>query len=411
MSNYKKILKQLLEKSLFKEKLTILENVQSLNKALSYPTSKYFTIHVAGTNGKGSVSIKIAKALEYCGYRVGLYTSPHINSPCERICINSELISEKEMVCEAKKLFQICQTLGLNLTFFAFMTFLAFAFFREKRVDIAVIETGLGGRLDTTNILYPILTVITSISKEHVQLLGQNLEKIAFEKAGILKPRVPVILGPRAHFQSIYNHARALRCPIHYISKVFHFFDEENSEIAKNALEQLKTDFILTQKAIDQALVLRPSCRFEICGNVIFDVAHNPEAIFYLLQALHYFFPKRRVRFVVGFSKDKDYSSCLELIAPVAIHIHLVQGCSSLVSANKLSFALKEATSFKKAASFYTCHKSIEEGVKAAFNFAFQANELTVICGSFYIMQEAKKIPYPTKAFDLNMQGASIAFS
>lgn len=406
MSNYKKTFKQLLEIPLFKETPNSLENLQSLNKALSYPTSTYSTIHVAGSNGKGSVSLKIAKALEYSGYRVGLYTSPHIHSPRERICINSEFISEQEMASGAEKLFQVCQKLELSLSVFECMTFLAFAFFAEKHVDIAIIETGLGGRLDATNVLCPILTIITSISKEHTQFLGQNLEKIAFEKAGILKPRVPVILGPRARFQSIYNHAYALNCPVYYVSKVFHFFDEENSEIAKNALEQLKADFILTQKAIDQALILRPSCRFEVCGDVIFDVAHNPEAIFYLLQVLHYFFPKKHLRFVLGFSKNKDYESCLELIAPVATHMHLVQGNYRLVSASELSLVLKDAPS-----SFYTCHQSIEEGVKAAFNFAFQANELTIVCGSFYIMQEAKSVAYPTKAFDLNMQGAPIAFS
>ncbi len=324
MSNYNKILKQLLERSSPKEKVNTLENIQTLHNALSYPTSTYPTIHVAGTNGKGSVCMKIAKALEYSGYRVGLYTSPHIHSPRERISINSELISEEEIVFGAEKIFQSCKELELHLSFFEFMPFLAFDFFRKKRVDIAIIETGLGGRLDATNVLCPILSIITSISKEHIQFLGQSLEEIAFEKAGILKPGVPVILGPRARFQSIYNHAFALNCPVQHVSKVFHFFDEENTEIAKRALEQLKTDFTVSQKALDQALILRPSCRFEICGDVIFDVAHNPEAIFYLLQALHYFFPQKVLRFVVGFSKDKDYESCLELIAPVAIHIHLV---------------------------------------------------------------------------------------
>lgn len=406
MSNYNKILKQILEGILPKEKVNTFENIQTLNNALSYPTNTYPTIHVAGTNGKGSVCMKIAKALEYSGYRVGLYTSPHINSLRERISINSELISEEEMVFSAEKIFQICQTLELHLSFFEFMPFLAFDFFHEKRVDITIIETGLGGRLDATNVLCPILSIITSISKEHTQILGQSLEKIAFEKAGILKPEVPTILGPRARFQSIYNHAFALNCPVQYVSKVFHFFDEENTEIAKRALEQLKTDFTVNQKALDQALILRPSCRFEICGDVIFDVAHNPEAIFYLLQALHYFFPQKVLRFVVGFSKDKDYESCLELIAPVAIHIHLVQGNDRLVSVEELSCALKDAPS-----SFYTCHQSIEEGVKTAFSLASQENELTIVCGSFYLMQDAKNVTYPTKAFDLNMQGAPIAFS
>lgn len=406
MFNYKKLLKQLLEMTSPKEKVHTLENMQSLNKAFSYPTSTYPTIHIAGTNGKGSVSMKIAKALEYSGYRVGLYTSPHISSPRERICINSELISEEEVIFSAENIFQVCQKLELHLSFFEFMTFLAFEFFHKKNVDIAVIETGIGGRLDATNIVCPILSIITSITKEHMQILGESLEEIAFEKAGILKPGVPVILGPRARFQSIYNHAFALNCPVQYISKVFHFFDEENTEIAKRALEQLKTDFTINQKELDQALSLRPSCRFEICGNVVFDAAHNPEAIFYLLQALHYFFPQKALRFVVGFSKDKDYESCLELIAPVAIHIHLVQGKDRLVSVEELSCALKDAPS-----SFYTCHQSIEEGVKTAFGLASQEHELTIICGSFYLMQDAKNVTYPTKAFDLNMQGAPIAFS
>lgn len=406
MSKYKKILQRLLDMRLAKEKVQDLEDMKSLNHALSSPTSAYPTIHIAGTNGKGSVSMKIVKALEYSGYRVGLYTSPHISSLRERISINSELISEEEVAFGAERIFQICQKLELHLSFFEFMTFLAFEFFRKKRVDIAIIETGLGGRLDATNVLYPILSIITSISKEHMQILGESLEEIAFEKAGILKPRVPAILGPRARFQSIYNHAFALNCPVQYISKVFHFFDEENTEIAKRALEQLKPDFTVNQNALDQALLLRPSCRFEVCGDVVFDVAHNPEAIFYLLQALHYFFPQKVLRFVVGFSKDKDYESCLELIAPVAIHIHLVQGNDRLASAEELSCALRDAPS-----SFYTCHKSIEEGVKTAFSLASQENELTIICGSFYVMQDAKNMTYPTKAFDLNMQGAPIAFS
>jgi dihydrofolate synthase/folylpolyglutamate synthase len=316
------------------------------------------------------------------------------------------MISEEEMNRVSRKIFIACKNLGVHFSFFEFMTFVAFEFFHQKQVDVAVIETGLGGRLDATNILHPILTAITSISREHAQILGQNLEKIAFEKAGILKPRVPVVLGPRARFQSIYNHATALNCPIHYISKVFHFFDQENSEIAKRALEQIKSDFLLDPKAVDLALGLRPSCRFEKCGEVIFDAAHNPEAMFYLLQALHYFFPQKHLRFIVGFSKNKDFESCLELIVPVAKHIHLVQGCSRLTSIENLSVALKDLPS-----SFYTCHLSIEEGVKRAFSLASQKDELTVVCGSFYLMQEAKNAIYPTKAFDLNMQGAPIAFS
>lgn len=406
MSEYKKILEQLLYTTSSVKKICPLTNAQALDSALSHPTTAYPTIHIAGTNGKGSVSMKIAKALEYSGYRVGLYTSPHIHTLQERICINSEVIPEEEMNCGVKKILKTCEDLSLQISFFELMTFLAFDFFRQKQVDVAVVETGLGGRLDTTNIVHPILTIITSISKEHAQILGNNLEQIAFEKAGILKPKVPVLLGPRARLQSIYNHAVALSCPVYYTNKVFHFFDEENSELARRALEQLKANFAIDQKAIDIALSLRPSCRFEKCGEVIFDVAHNPEAMFYLLQALHYFFSHKPLRFIVGFAKHKDYESCLELIAPVATHVHLVQGDCRLASVEELSLALKDVPS-----SFYTCHLSIEEGVKTACNLASQKNELAIVCGSFYIMQEAKSVAYPAKALDLNIQEAPIAFS
>ena len=143
-----------------------LDNAYALDRALGFPSTFYSTVHIAGSNGKGSVTTKIAKALEFSGYRVGIYTSPHLFSFRERIAINSELISEEEVAEGLKQIFSIADSLNLNATFFELTTFLAFDYFRRKSVDIVVVETGLGGRCDATNVIRPELAVITSISRE-----------------------------------------------------------------------------------------------------------------------------------------------------------------------------------------------------------------------------------------------------
>lgn len=363
-----------------------LDNARALDQALCFPTSFYPTVHVAGSNGKGSVTTKIAKALELSGYRVGLYTSPHLFSFRERIAINGEPISEEAVIQGMEHIFSLDEKLKLNATFFELTTFLAFDYFRKSLVDIAIIETGLGGRLDATNVIHPLLTIITSISREHAHVLGDNIEQIAGEKAGILKENIPLILGPKARTQSIYNRAKELNCSVFASKKISYFFDEENSAVARLALEHLAFDFSIAPDALEQGLAFRPACRFERIGDAIFDVAHNPEAIFYLLQALHTFYPDSKFRFVVGFSKDKQYDLCLDLIADVATHIHLVQATSSRAATpEELKSALKNEDLVLSTPYF-----SIEEGVKEAYAEALAKGEVLVICGSFYIMSEAK---------------------
>ena len=215
---------------------------------------------------------------------------------------------------------------SIQASFFELTTALAFKYFRRRSVDIAVIETGLGGRLDATNIIHPISTLITSISREHAHILGDDLESIAAEKAGIIKEGVPVILGPKARFQAIYAQAKTKKAPLFLSKKISQFFDEENSAVAELALNHLP--FSVSPESIAKGVAVRPPCRFEKMQDVIFDVAHNPDAIFHLLQALHTFFPKRHVRFLVGFSADKDYEFCLRLLSDVATHVHLVQALS-----------------------------------------------------------------------------------
>ena len=170
-----------------------LDTMLALDKHFGHPHQYFKTIHVAGTNGKGSVSHMLAAILQVCGYRVGLYTSPHLVDFSERIRVCGHPISEDYVTSfvEAEKPFFD----SVNATFFEITTAMAFQYFRDQDVDIAVVEVGLGGRLDSTNIITPIVSVITNISLDHTHLLGTSVEQIAMEKAGIMKPGVPVIIG------------------------------------------------------------------------------------------------------------------------------------------------------------------------------------------------------------------------
>jgi dihydrofolate synthase/folylpolyglutamate synthase len=172
---------------------TDLDNTLKLCALLGNPQNSFKSVHVAGTNGKGSVAHLLASILREKGLKVGLYTSPHLKDFRERIRVNGMMIPKRyvsSFVHNHKDSFE-----QLQLSFFEMTVGLAFQYFKEEKVDIAIVEVGLGGRLDSTNIIHPLLSVITNISFDHMQLLGDTLEKIAREKAGIIKPGVPVVIG------------------------------------------------------------------------------------------------------------------------------------------------------------------------------------------------------------------------
>ena len=189
-----------------------LGNIKELLDFLGNPQNSFKTVHVAGTNGKGTVSHTLASIFQECGYKTGLYTSPHLLDFRERIRINGQMIPEQnviDFIGDNKEKFE-----EMQLSFFEMATGMAFDYFAKEKVDIAIIEVGLGGRLDCTNIITPILSVITNISLDHTQLLGQSLEQIAIEKAGIIKNRVPVVIGEttpetRIVFESIAQEKKA----------------------------------------------------------------------------------------------------------------------------------------------------------------------------------------------------------
>lgn len=409
MNDYTQCIEHLFQRSSRVAMHRDLSYMQLLESGLEHPSESYRTIHVAGSNGKGSVSLKIASALSAEGYRVGLYTSPHLFTFRERIAINGECISEEDVVQEMREIFTLEKKCGIEASFFELTTALAFQYFRRRNVDIAVIETGLGGRLDATNILRcPMATVITSISLEHVDILGEDLEAIAAEKAGIIKEGIPVIVGPKAHFQVIYKRAKMMGAPLFLSKKISQFFDEENSAVAELALNHLP--FSVSPSSIAKGIAVRPACRFERMHDVIFDVAHNPDAIFHLLQALHTFFPKRHVRFLVGFSADKDYECALRLLSDVATHIHLVQAPTPRAAAlHALASAMEEINMVP-----YTVHETVALGVEQAQKSASEKGELLVITGSFYIMLDAKEalgVYPPRDSLDLNEKCSTSLFS
>lgn len=334
----------LLDASLeIKEMKLGLERMQAFDAALGYPSRAFPSVHVAGTNGKGSVSTKIAS--RFPRKKVGLYTSPHIHTYHERIQINKEMISEEE----ADRLLQhIVSILPEHPTYFELLTLLAFMYFAEKGVDLAVLEVGLGGRLDATNIVTPILSVITSIDLEHTQYLGSTLEAIAFEKGGIIKPGVPVVVGPRARY---YPGA------LEVIGEFAHY-EEENRAIAKEALR------VLGVENIDLSDV--PSCRFEQRGRVIFDVGHNPAAIRRTLERFFYTFPNKKVRAFVAFSSDKDIEGCLAHFRDYGVPYHYIK------VDHPRTFKPKYALSFEEA---FTC---------------VQSDEMVLVCGTFFMMSPAQ---------------------
>src|SRR6056297_253486 len=170
-----------------------LNTTVALDKAFNHPHRLYKTIHVAGTNGKGSVSHMLASVLQEAGYKTGLYTSHHLKDFRERIRVNGRMVPKgfvKEFVLRNRQLFT-----DLNPSFFEMTVAMAFQYFAEEKIDVAVVEVGMGGRLDSTNIINPELSVITNIGMDHTRFLGDNLKKIAGEKAGIIKPEIPVIIG------------------------------------------------------------------------------------------------------------------------------------------------------------------------------------------------------------------------
>lgn len=373
------------------------KKMHELCRLLGNPQEAVKAIHVAGTNGKGSVVTKIAAALQLEGYRVGLYTSPHISCFRERVRINGEKISEADVVLYLEKIFSF----GIPATFFEHATLLAFAYFAAQKVDVAVLEAGIGGRLDATNVCSPILTVITSIGLDHTEVLGDTIEKIALEKAGIVKPNVPLVIGPHVPREIVASKAVELNAPFYAVDERSQHYEEENRSVAKKALAVLGKNVPLRQESIDQGLEALPSCRFHLIEEaalkerfglsvpkaVILDVAHNIDGVKRLLERLKISVCKLPFSVVCGFSRDKDVRACLQKLMEEAQALFFVQAVSDrAMPVQELIEIAREIDAAKSCYAF----SEIEEGIEKACFYAADQGNVLVVCGTFYIMNECR---------------------
>jgi len=379
-NHYQALIERLYNVNLFDGVKLGLTNMLALNEELDFPTLKFKTIHIAGSNGKGSVSTKIAKVLELSGRKVGLFTSPHISCFRERIQINGEMISEADVVTHLSKLFEIKELKKIPCTFFELTTMVALIYFAASKIDIAVIETGLGGRLDATNIITPTLSIITSISKDHTDILGDTIEQITTEKAGIIKPKIPVIIGPKVPFEiveafAIKNKSLLTQVKGHYIH-----FDDENSAIAKKALISLN----IAAEFIENGLRFKPPCRMEIFEyqgkTLILDVAHNPDGLKQLFISIKEKYPEQNLRIIFGLSQNKDIEACLSVLKKISKSFHIV------AAKNGRAAPVQELRNRLPSKPDVLTHESVEEAIHKALTF----NDIIVICGTFFIMSEAR---------------------
>ena len=316
-----------------------LENIEQLAKITAHPERCFKSIHIAGTNGKGSTAHFLASYCQEAGLKTGLFTSPHLIDFRERIKINGKEILKKNVVAFFERYH--AQFEQIQPSFFEMTTILAFSYFAQEKVDIAIIETGLGGRLDATNIIDPLFSIITNISLEHQQLLGNTLAKIAFEKAGIIKPNKPVIVGETTPetlpvFQNIATERKATLILPDKLNDVEQKtnrqflvgnYQQKNLAIFYHAVELLKKEFNIekdyTQAAIENVVInTNFSGRWQIIQEkplIICDVAHNFAAFQYLVAQVKQM-KCDQLYFVIGFVNDKDIDPILEILPQKAIY-------------------------------------------------------------------------------------------
>lgn len=383
-----------------------LGNIRRLCHFFDNPQDELKFIHVAGTNGKGSVSSMLASILTESGEKTGLFTSPHIHDFRERIRINGEMISEEEVVSFCTHL--RASLLDFEPSFFEITCCMALVHFKRNHCSIAVIETGLGGRLDATNIITPILSIITNISLEHMQFLGNDLPSIAGEKAGIIKPHVPVVIGRSnalTHdvFQSKANdeHAEIIFCdalplPDSSSMPLLGTYQQENVRTVYAAVEVLNQHgFDISNSRIHEGLEnLKRNTgifgRMEVIQRnplIILDVSHNEEGIRSTLEYIHSE-NKGQLYLIYGSSADKDIDSILPLF-PSNAHL------SFCAFKNTRSLSIEQ---LKKMATGLSpspnCFANIFDALGEAKKLATEKDTILVF-GSFFLISDYFSIENP----------------
>ena len=400
-----------------------LTNTIRLCEFLDDPQTNFKTIHIAGTNGKGSVSHMLAAILQTAGYKTGLYTSPHLKDFRERIKVNGEMVSEKFVTDFTEKIKPLIEE--ITPSFFEITVAMAFEYFAEEKVDVAVIEVGLGGRLDSTNIISPELSIITNIGWDHMNLLGDTLEKIAFEKAGIIKNKTPVVVGeilPET-FKIFEQAAKEKQASLYIASqkrkvvdwhwekheliveiaeenhidhKIWHLdlpglYQTKNLVTVLEACSQLKQagwkiDDDIIHKGLKQVKKITGlHGRWEIIHQspaVVLDVAHNIDGIKQLVQQIE-LTEHHDLHIITGMVKDKEVEKILELLPKEARYYFTKAQIPRAIPENELTEKAKLVN--LKGHSF----SNVNDALRSALQHA-HPDDLIIVCGSIFLVGEVE---------------------
>lgn len=372
-----------------------LERVLQLSNLADNPHQKFKSIHLAGTNGKGSCSHMLASILQEAGYKVGLFTSPHLKDFRERIKING-LEIEKQYVIDFVEEFK---AEAIEPSFFEYTTIMAFKYFAEQEVDIAIIETGLGGRLDCSNIINPVVSVITNIGLDHVQFLGDSLPEIAGEKAGIIKPNTPVVIGRKQgetitifDFIALQNKAEIIwaeETECNYKLDLAGYYQKENSKTVYATIKELvKQGWNISERNIASGFLSTVNNtdlkgRWQILQQspqIICDTGHNIDGVRIIanqIEDLQY----ERLHIVWGMVDDKDIEAILNLLPKVGFFYWCSPNIGRALDVKKLMEAGLENDCIGLA------YSSVQEAKKAAIDSA-KENDLIFIGGSTFVVAE-----------------------
>ncbi|GKU29989.1 bifunctional folylpolyglutamate synthase/dihydrofolate synthase [Clostridium folliculivorans] len=424
--NYDEAIKYITETAKFGSNYG-LERTEKLLELLGSPHKKLKAIHIAGTNGKGSTTSMITSILMEAGYKVGMYTSPYIEEFEERIQINKNNIPKSDLakvVTDVKVAVDEVVRLGYDSpTEFEIITAAMFKYFYDENVDYAVVEVGLGGRLDSTNVVTPILSVITSISFDHMNILGDTLEKIAYEKAGIIKENIPVVVYPlvdeamkviekvaserNAKIYKVNNQWAVITEPKagNNSQRILITTDEEsyniklsllgkhqllNCTVAIKAIEVLKEIGVSIEKQHVLSALAKViwSGRMEVMNAsplVVIDGAHNIDGITKLVESINTYFNYDKIKVIVGILADKQVEAMIDKISTIA---------DSAIVTTPHNYRAEASTVIKELLDKNGVQTEIVEDYRESFIKAFsssQKEDLILVCGSLYMIGDMRK--------------------
>jgi dihydrofolate synthase/folylpolyglutamate synthase len=396
-----------------------LERIRELSRFLGNPEKKFQSIHVAGTNGKGSVCKYIASVLNKAGYKTAVYSSPHLITLRERFEINNEYIDEESFSNIVSKIKDIVEKNEIKPTYFEICTAIAFEYFSKNNVDIALIEVGLGGRYDATNIINPILSIITNISDDHQHILGETLEEIAFEKAGIIKHNTPVITAATGScLEVIKREAKKNKSEVYFVdeSKIkettrnqslqnFEIngliknynlttnnigeFQKINIAIGITTIELLQMNgFFITDEAINQGIKeFKLQGRMQIIQTnpiILCDGAHNIEGVKYLKKTIQNNFTYDKLIIIFGVMSDKKISDMINVLKDTYDFLIITKPDNPRSAKPEDVLKIIKNKSLKK----YVLTNSVSKAISKAVDIS-NKDDLIVITGSLFTVGEA----------------------